>query len=153
MAVKRIADINSKGATACLRCGRDMPPEAMKDGIIYKCPACGKGHFVDRNGSKLILTAEDRADMRRRIEKPKEPDELPEKKRIAAAVTPDKKDEKIKKLQAELRKAQKELQNARKDAAEWEAAAEGLARMIEEIKQKELDAAQAAEAAGENTPE
>lgn len=40
-------------------------------------------------------------------------------------------------LKLENENLKKEIQDARKDAAKWQAAADGLARMIEDMKSKE----------------
>lgn len=115
-AVKRIADIRQKGATNCLNCGREMPRDKMKDNTIYQCVFCGYGHIIDRAGNMLTLTAKERADVRRRIQD-------------AQAKEPDERDARIALLE-------RELKDARQQAKEWEAAADGLARMVEDLKLK-----------------
>lgn len=109
MAIKRSFSVKDKKGRACLKCGRELPLEQMKDDTICTC-VCGQKMFVDRYASKAVLTVCERPELRRRLEKIK-----------------DDKDTEIAKLKAQLAAAQK-------DAREWEEAADGLARMIEEMK-------------------
>ena len=110
MAIKRSFSVKDNKGRACLKCGRTLPFEEMKDNTICTC-VCGQKMFVDRYGSRAVLTVCESPELRKRIqEKPK-----------------DDKDTEITKLKAQLAAAQK-------DAQEWKDAAEGLARMIEEMK-------------------
>lgn len=110
MAIKRSFNVNDKNGRACLKCGRTLPKENMKDDTICTC-VCGQRMFVDRYGSRAVLTVYERADLRRRATH-------------TEGIEND----------GEITKLQKQFERARKDASEWKEAAEGLARMIEEIK-------------------
>lgn len=110
MAIKRSFSVKDNKGRACLKCGRTLPLEQMKDDTICTC-VCGQKMFVDRYDSKAVLTVYERPELRRRLEKKPKDD----------------KDTEITKLKAQLAAAQK-------DAQEWKDAAEGLARMIEEMK-------------------
>lgn len=110
MAIKRSFGVKDNKGRACLKCGRTLPIEQMKDDTICAC-VCGQKMFVDRYGSRATLTVCERPELRRRLEKEAEDD----------------KDTEIIKLKAQLAAA-------KQDAKEWEEAADGLARMIEEMK-------------------
>ena len=109
MAIKRSFGVKDKNGRACLKCGRQIPIEAIKDDTIHTCACCGQQMFVDKYGSRAVLTVCERPELRKRLEqKPK-----------------DDKDTEIAKLKAQLAAAQK-------SADEWKAAAEGLSKIIEE---------------------
>lgn len=110
MAIKRSFSVKDSKGRACLKCGKPLSLEAMKDNTICEC-SCGQKMFVDRYGSRAVLTVFEQPELRKRMEQ-----------------TPkDDKDTQIAVLKAQLAAAQK-------NAKEWEDAAEGLARMIEEMK-------------------
>lgn len=110
MALKRSFSVKDSKGRACLKCGRAIQLEEIKDDTVCAC-VCGQKMFVDKYGSRAVLTVYERPELRKRIqEKPK-----------------DDRDTEIAKLKAQLAAAQK-------DAQEWKDAAEGLARMIEEMK-------------------
>lgn len=121
MAVKKTFSKNDTKAKVCLSCGRAIS-EQLKDDTIYTCEYCGQGHFVDFAKDRITLTVTERPEHRHRI-----------------APTPDWAEvaEENRRLKLENENLKKEIQDARKDAAEWQAAADGLARMIEDMKSKE----------------
>lgn len=100
---KRIADINQKRATACLNCNQIMPRSEMKDGTLFFCGSCGFAHRIKRAGITLTLIAG-------------------QKEEYKKALCVD-----------QVKKLEKDLQESLKREKEWRAAAEGLARMIEEL--------------------
>ena len=102
-AEKRIADINQKRATACLNCNKIMPRSEMRDGTVFYCGSCGFAHSIKRAGSTLTLIASQKEESKQ-----------------------DSQADQVKKLE-------KALQESIKREREWRAAAEGLARMIEEL--------------------
>lgn len=83
--------------------------------------------FVDINGSRATLTVAQVEDLRRRIEGNRE-------EQTRQQDTAD-----IQQLLNENRALKSQLEKARKDAAGWEAAAEGLARMVEQLKAQAKD--------------
>ena len=64
MALKRNADINQKGASDCLKCGR--PLEKLRDNKVSTCAGCGQQHLVDKMGSRITLTVAERPELRHR---------------------------------------------------------------------------------------
>ncbi len=118
MAVKRMGSKKDPKTMKCLRCGRLPEGIKPKDGTIHTCAVCGQQHFVDIIGDRLTLTVVERPDLR------KTPQKTEAEKRIEA-------------LEQENEELKQQLQEALRNACEWEAAAEGLARMIEEMKVKE----------------
>lgn len=111
MAIKRMFNTNDDKARRCLNCGKEIEAHILRDNKPYTCQKCGQVHLVDIYGTRAALTREEYAEFRRRHQGSKE-------------------EQKIKQLEAELAEA-------RKDAREWEEAAEGLARIVEEMKEKE----------------
>ena len=55
MAIKRSFSVKDNKGRACLKCGRTLPLEQMKDNTICTC-VCGQKMFVDRYDSKAVLT-------------------------------------------------------------------------------------------------
>lgn len=119
MAVKRMFDISNSKARRCLHCDKEIDQKELKDNTVYKCRYCGKGQIVDRVGARVTLTDEARKEYRRR------------------AIIPDPMQQQRDKYEERIRDLEEQLAEARKDAKEWEDAAEGLARYIEEMKAKE----------------
>ena len=115
MAIKRIFEKHSTKARTCLNCNAPIGDHILKDNKIYTCPQYGQAHFVDIYGPSVVLTRKEAEEFRRRHKA------TPEEMRIA--------------------ELEEQLAAAQKNAQEWEAAAEGLARYVEEIKEKELAAA------------
>lgn len=127
MAVKRIFNLQDSKARSCLNCGSKIGKGKLKDNTIYTCPSCGQKMFVDISGSRATLTVAQVEDLRRRIEGNRE-----EQTRQQGT-------EDIQQLLNENRTLKSQLEKARKDAADWEAAAEGLARMVEQLKAQTKD--------------
>ena len=114
MAVKRSCSLKNKSHCVCLKCGAQILPDDLKDNTVYKCVRCGQEMTVDRYDSRAVLTVIEKPDLRRRI-----PPEI-----MNAAPQ-------------QLHKADGKIKELRKEARDWERAADGLARWIEEIKEKE----------------
>ena len=131
MAVKRSCSLKNKSHCVCLKCGAQILPDDLKDNTVYKCVRCGQEMTVDRYDSRAVLTVIEKQDLRRRI-----PPEI-----MTAA--PQQKAEIMRLLQEndslkdQLHKADGKIKELRKEARDWERAADGLARWIEEIKEKE----------------
>ena len=131
MAVKRSCSLKNKSHCVCLKCGAQILPDDLKDNTVYKCVRCGQEMTVDRYDSRAVLTVIEKPDWRRRI-----PPEI-----MTAA--PQQKAEIMRLLQEndslkdQLHKADGKIKELRKEARDWERAADGLARWIEEIKEKE----------------
>ena len=131
MAVKRSCSLKNKSHCVCLKCGAQILPDDLKDNTVYKCVRCGQEMTVDRYDSRAVLTVIEKPDLRRRI-----PPEI-----MNAA--PQQKTEIMRLLQEndstkdQLHKADGKIKELRKEARDWERAADGLARWIEEIKEKE----------------
>lgn len=121
MAVKKTFSKNDTKAKTCLSCRRAIS-ERLRDDTIYTCEYCGQSHFVDIVKDRITLTDIGRPEHRHRITQILDRGELAEENR---------------RLKLENENLRKEIQDAKKDAAEWQAAADGLARMIEEMKSKE----------------
>ena len=125
MAVKRNFSINDKKACSCLKCQRQIEKEELKDDTIYTCPSCGQQMFVDGAGSRATLTVVQLPDFRRRCAVSKE-DHCDAHQH----------DDTLSQLIAENKGLKRQLEKEKKNAADWEAAAEGLARMIEDMKEQ-----------------
>ena len=136
---------NSARGWQCLRCG--MPFEwdqkrrqQRKKNEVYVCPLCKQKHFVDKmQGHRTTITVSERPELRPRIGA--ECDDLTEKldkkaEELAAEHMPDD-EENIFLLRRDLLKAQM-------DAEAWKNAAEGLARQVEILKERERLAEMAA---------
>lgn len=115
MAIKRIFEKHNTKARTCLKCNAPIGDHTLKDNKPYTCPQCGQVHFVDIYGARVALTRKKAAEFRRRHKA------TPEEMRIT--------------------ELEEQLAAARRDAKEWEAAAEGLARYVEDLKEKEFAAA------------
>ena len=131
MAIKRSFSVKNQKFCCCLTCRVQIAPDELKDNTVYSCAQCGQKMTVDRYESHIVLTVIERQDLRRRI-----PPEI-----INAA--PQQKAEIMRLLQEndslkdQLHKADGKIKELRKEARDWERAADGLARWIEEIKEKE----------------
>lgn len=131
MAIKRSFSVKNSKHCNCLKCGAHILPENLKDNAVYTCAQCGQKMTVDRYESHVVLTVIERQDLRRRI-----PPEI-----MNAA--PQEKGEILKLLQEnevlknQLIAANDKITELKRKAREWQQAADGLARMIEEMKAKE----------------
>ncbi len=114
MAIKRIFEKHNTKARTCLKCGAPIGDHILKDNKPYTCQSCGQVHFVDIYGHRVALTKKEAEEFRRRHKA------TMEEKRIA--------------------ELEEQLAAAQKNAKEWEDAAEGLARCIEDMKEKEMAA-------------
>lgn len=114
MAIKRIFEKHNTKARTCLNCGAPIGDHILKDNKPYTCQSCGQVHFVDIYGHRVVLTKKEAEEFRRRHKA------TMEEKRIA--------------------ELEEQLAAAQKSAKEWEDAAEGLARCIEDMKEKEMAA-------------
>ena len=112
MAVKKSFSKTDQKHKTCLSCNRKIE-EKLKDNTTYTCTHCGQQHFVDVYSDVIMLTVAERPEFRRRH-----------------TGTTAEEAETIKDLRRQLSAALAEAQ-------EWKEAAEGLARMVEELKQKE----------------
>lgn len=113
MAVKRVFNLKNEKARTCLKCGRVIPVEEIEDDRPFTCPKCGQTHFVDIYGNACSLTVKEKPDLRRRHPDFKTPLEI--------------------KLALRLAAAEERAAAAEKDAQEWQQAAEGLARAVEDL--------------------
>ena len=131
MAVKRSFSLNNKSHCVCLKCGAQIFPDDLKDNTVYKCVRCGQRMTVDKYENCTVLTVIERQDLRRRI-----PPEI-------MNATPQEKGEILKLLQEnevlknQLIAANNKITELKRKARDWQQAADGLARMIEEMKAKE----------------
>lgn len=66
MAIKRSFSVKDNKGRACLKCGRTLPLEQMKDDTICAC-VCGQKMFVDRYDSRAVLTVYERPELRKRL--------------------------------------------------------------------------------------
>lgn len=121
MAVKRVTNIHNKKYRTCLKCGRLLPAN-MKDDTKITCEHCHTEMFVDIYKNTLTLTAATHEYLRRRLTQ-EEKDQIEQ----IDPTTLEKIREQIK------RESEAELEKAREEAESWKAAAEGLARQIEEM--------------------
>lgn len=135
MAVKRSFSVKNKSQCVCLKCRAHILQSDLKDNTVYKCTKCGQEMTVDRYESHTVLTVIEKPELRRRI-----PPEI-----MNAA--PQQKVEIMRLLQEndslkdQLHTANAKIKELRKETRGWEKAADGLARMIEEIKEKNGTAA------------
>ena len=65
MAIKRIIGRYNKKYKSCLRCGQAIE-QKLYDDSVYTCDRCGQQHFVDVYPEKIVLTAMEYPDIRRR---------------------------------------------------------------------------------------
>ena len=131
MAIKRSFDVKNEKQRICLKCEAMIPLEDMQDDTICICGKCGQQMTVDRYGQRVVLTVVERLDLRRRI--PPEIATAPTKEGLRILEIMDEN----KDLKKRLDEKQAEIEHWQQKAAEWEKAADGLARMIEKMKQKE----------------
>lgn len=131
MAIKRSFDVKNEKQRICLKCKAMLPQEDMQDDTICICGKCGQQMTVDRYGQRVTLTVVERLDLRRRI--PPEIAQAPTKEGLKILALMDEN----KRLQKQLNEKEAEIAYWRQQAAEWETAADGLAHMVEDMKQKE----------------
>ena len=131
MAVKRSFSLNNKSHCICLKCGAQILPDDLKDDTVYKCVRCGQEMTVDRYDSRAVLTVIEKPELRRRIP-PEIMNAAPQQKAEIARLLQENDS-----LKDQLHKADGKIKELRKEARDWERAADGLARMIEEMKEKE----------------
>lgn len=131
MAVKRSFNVTDNFHRVCLKCEATLPLEDMQDDTICICGKCGQQMTVDRQGQRAVLTVVERSDIRRRV--PPELAEAPLKEGLRILTLLDENES----LKKQLIEKQAEIAYWRQQAAEWERAADGLAHMIEDMKQKE----------------
>ena len=131
MAVKRCFNVTHDFRRVCLKCEATLPLEAMKDDTICTCKKCGQQMTVDRYGQRVVLTVVEKLDLRRRIPPEISTASTTEGLRILALM------DENERLKKQLDEKQAEIEHWQQQAAEWEKAADGLAYMIEEMKQKE----------------
>lgn len=137
MAVKRNFSAKDSKARSCLKCGRPLDLEDLKDDTVCTCK-CGQKMFVDRYGDRVTLTVCEKPDLRRRIPDNIEAMQMIDHARLHKVIMAHNNGadlvEKIDALENENKDLKAQLEEAKKNAAEWEKAADGLARMIEELK-------------------
>ena len=131
MAVKRSFSLNNKSYCVCLKCGAQIVPDDLKDNTVYKCVRCGQEMTVDRYDSRAVLTVIEKPDLRRRVP-PEIMNAAPQQKAEIMRLLQENDS-----LKDQLHKADGKIKELRKEARDWERAADGLARWIEEIKEKE----------------
>ncbi len=131
MALKRIFSTKDKKNCICLKCGTQIEPDRLKDNSIYTCAQCGQKMTVDRNGSRATLTVIERQDLRRRTPPEITGDEVRQAEEILKLI------EKNETLKSKLDAANGKIAELRREAEEWQQAADGLARMIEEMNERE----------------
>lgn len=126
MAVKRSFSTTNPKHCICLKCGERILPENLHDNSVYTCDKCGQKMTVDRYESRAVLTVIERQDLRRRI-----PSEVmnaaPQQKGRIAEILQENEDLKNR------------LNVANTTIAELRQAADGLARMIEEMKADKIE--------------
>lgn len=131
MAVKRSFSLKNKSHCVCLKCGAQILPDDLKDNTVYKCVRCGQKMTVDRYDSRAVLTVIEKLDLRRRIP-PEIMNAAPQQKAEIMRLLQENDS-----LKDQLHKAGGKIKELRQKARDWERAADGLARWIEEIKEKE----------------
>lgn len=145
MAIKRCFGVKNAKDRICLSCGAPLPLEAMKDDTICTCEKCGQQMTVDRYGASVTLTVLERADIRRRIPREIRQAQTGEALRLHLLSEENAKlKEKLARTESERksweRKARdykRKADEQKKEAHSWQQAADGLARMVEEMKAKE----------------
>ena len=92
---------------------------------------------VDKYKSHIVLTVLERQDLRRRIEP--EIMDIPDKKEMVLKLIRENGElrDKNEKAYAKIKKWQKEAKKYEQELNKWQQAAEGLARMVEEMQEKE----------------
>ena len=131
MAVKRSFSIHNPRFCCCLLCGAQIIPDNLKDNTIYTCGKCGQKMTVDRYENRATLTVIERQDIRRRIP-PEIMNAAPQQKAEIKKLLQENSS-----LKSQLHTAEGKIKELRREARDWEKAADGLARMIEEMKEKE----------------
>ncbi len=131
MAVKRSFSIKNKSNCACLKCGAQILPDDLKDNMVYKCAQCGQEMTVDRYDSCAVLTVIEKPELRRRVP-PEIMNATPQDKADILKLLQEKEC-----LQDQLITANSKIIECQRKAKDWQQAADGLARMIEEMKAKE----------------
>lgn len=131
MAVKRSFSVKNKSQCVCLKCGAQILPDDLKDNTVYKCVRCGQEMTVDRYESRAVLTVIEKPDLRRRVP-PEIMNAAPQRKAEIMRLLQEKD-----RLKDQLHTANTKIKELRQEARDWEKAADGLARMIEEMKEKE----------------
>ena len=109
MAIKKSFSKTDQKHRTCLSCNHKIE-ERLKDNTIHKCVRCGQKHFVDVYSDVIVLTVAERPEIRRR--------------HTGSATD----------TAETIRELRRELSEALAEAQEWKEAAEGLARMVEEMK-------------------
>lgn len=137
MAIKRSFSAKNGKNCICLKCGVQIVPETLKDDSIYTCTQCGQKMTVDKYKSHIVLTILERQDLRRRIEP--EIMNIPDKKEMVLKLVRENGElrDKNEKAYAKIKKWQKEAKKYEQELNKWQQAAEGLAHMIEEMREKE----------------
>lgn len=121
MALKRVINKNNGKYRTCLSCGARLP-DNLKDDTKIKCEHCGTEMFVDIYRNAMTLTATSHEYLRRRPTK----EERLELNKVDPTT--------LEKIREQIkRESETELEKAREEAESWKAAAEGLARQIEEM--------------------
>ncbi|MCM1217246.1 MAG: hypothetical protein NC548_22325 [Lachnospiraceae bacterium] len=131
MAVKRSFSLNNQKFCSCLTCGAQIEPEGLKDNAVFTCGKCGQKMTVDRYENRATLTVIERQDIRRRIP-PEIMNAAPQQKAEIKKLLQENDS-----LKSKLHTAEGKIKELRREARDWEKAADGLARMIEEMKEKE----------------
>ena len=115
MAIKRTGTLRDPKATKCLKCGMKAEKFHWKDDTIHECTYCGQKHFVDIYGNKITMTIVERPELRRRLE------QLPTNEQI------------------QIKSLRQQLSAALAEAEKWKESAEGLERILEHYKMKEIE--------------
>jgi len=131
MAIKRSFSVKDRKFCCCLTCGAQIIPGKLKDDSVYMCGQCGQKMTVDRYGSSVVLTVLERQDLRRRIP-PEVMNAAPQQRADILKLLQEKEY-----LKAQLTMANNKIIKCRQEARDWQQAAEGLARAIEEMKERE----------------
>lgn len=127
MAVKRSFCAGDPRQCICLTCRAQVRPGDLHDDQIYQCTECGQKMTVDRYGSRVVLTLAERQDLRRRIPPEAGRAGLRQSAEISRLI------EENRSLRAKLDGAKGRISRLRRESKDWQQAAEGLARMIEEL--------------------
>lgn len=131
MAVKRSFSVKNKSQCVCLKCRAQILPDDLKDNTVYKCVRCGQEMTVDRYESRAVLTVTEKPDLRRRIP-PEIMNAAPEQKAEITRVLQENDS-----LKDKLHTANTKIRELQQEARDWKKAADGLAHLIEEMKEKE----------------
>ena len=139
MALRRTMNDNSARGWQCLKCGMpfswDQKRRQGKGNDIYTCPNCGQGHYVDRMQShRTTITVAERPELRPAMGTGKDGLTAP------CAIIDEFVVQRHEEDEENVIILRKELLKARLDAEAWKNAAEGLAREVEILKEKERQA-------------